>query len=195
MTIQRASLQLQGTGYTLPLNGPAEILRQTNGIIFPFTPVITMTNSIEYSAYDLTHTNYQVNSFNKSRPGNIQVTANFSNQTRLETTYTVGVIHFLRVATKMHFGVGDNDAGTPPPVMTFSAYGNVNFTRVPVLIGGFTINYPDDVDYVSGLDPDIKLPALTIITLDLIPQYSPSRQSAFNLEAFSQGRLYNAGYI
>ena len=192
-----------GRGYPLPLSGPASPLGRSRGIVFPYTPVIARQQSVEFSSYELIHTNYPIQSYMRSRPGNIQVTANFINQTREETLYTIAAMHFLNVVTKMHFGQADNDRGTPPPVLEFSAYGDVNFRRVPVLVGGYTINFPDDVDYVSStMDSGFVstgnqtyLPVLTVITIDLIPHYNPLKQNQFNLPAFARGDLYSSGFI
>ena len=49
-------------GYAVPFLGPGEALRRTNGIIFPFTPNINVAHQVDYSQYDLVHTNYQQNS-------------------------------------------------------------------------------------------------------------------------------------
>lgn len=200
---KRASLKLRGRGYALPFGGPARILGNNDfggGIVFPYTPVIAQQNSVEYSQYDLTHTNYQISSFNKHKLGNIQVTAVFANQTQEEARYTFGVMHFLRVVTKMHFGVEDDNAGTPPPVLSFSAYGQGNFNQVPVLVAGFTLNYPDDVDFVEVLDTGTNwngslIPAVATISIDLIPHYSAARQRQFSLSEFADGKLYGTGYL
>lgn len=193
---QRASLEVLGS-YSLPFNGPGSVLRANNGIVFPYTPVINNQHSVEYSQFNLAHTNYQISSFSKSRPGNIQVTGNFSNQLQIEAQYTAGCIHFLRVVTKMHFGPNDDNAGTPPPLLSFSAYGPVNFNRIPVLVGGFTVNYPDDVDYINIQigDAEVNLPIIVTISIDLIPHYPANRQNAFNLADFANGDQYKDGFI
>jgi hypothetical protein len=186
-----------GSGYTLPFKGPGKALVRTSGIIFPFTPNITVSHQIDYSQYDLVHTNYQQNSYRRTSAPQIQIQATFASQTPEEAEYTVGVMHFLRVMSKMNFGVLDDDRGTPPPVLEFSAYGAYNFHRVPVLIGSFTFSYEDGVDYVKvtiGKEL-VQIPVMMMMAIDLLPQYSPDKAEKFNLDNFAQGGGYKEGFL
>ena len=197
---QRAKLTLKGLrgGYTLPLQGPGAALKRTNGILFPFTPNISVAHAVEYSAYELVHTNYQQNSYGKTRNPQIQITGQFISQTPEEALYTIGVMHFLRVVTKMNFGNSDEDAGTPPPVLNFSAYGAYNFKEVPVLVGSFNFFYEDGVDYVEAVaagNQKVQIPTLMTMAIDLLPQYSPAKQNEFNLTNFANGGGYTGGFI
>jgi len=184
-------------GYYLPLEGPGLALRRTNGILFPYTPNISFAQQVEYSSYELVHTNYQQNAYGKTRNPNIQVTGLFASQTPEEAAYTVGVMHFLRVVTKMNFGNNDQDAGTPPPVLEFSAYGAYNFYKVPVLVGSFNFVYEDGVDYVEieTNGDTVQIPTVMTIAIDLLPQYSPAKQNEFNMAEFASGEGYKKGFI
>jgi hypothetical protein len=192
----RARLRPKGK-YALPFEGPGKSLQPTGGILFPYTPNISVSHQVEYSQYDVVHTNYQQNSYSKTRNPDIQVTGTFVSQTPAEAAYTVGVMHFLRVMSKMNFGINDDDAGTPPPVLEFSAYGAYNFHRVPVLIGGFQFVYEDGVDYVKTptANGTVQVPALMSISITLLPQYSPTKQNSFNLTRFANGSGYTDGFI
>ena len=194
-TDNRARLQTRSE-YTTPYGGesPAKPLQATRGIVFPYTPNINVSHQVEYSTYELVHANYQQQAYSKTRNPQIQISAHFINQTPEETAYTVGVIHFLRVVTKMDWGALDEAPGTPPPVLDFSAYGRTNFENVPVVVQGFTVNYEDNVDYVEGPDGQ-NLPAMMTIAIDLLPTYSPSKQTQFNLRSFANGSLYAGGFI
>jgi len=210
MADNRARLRLKGEGYDIPFFGPSSVLRSKKGIVFPYTPVINSSMTTEYSQYDLVHSNYPTQSFVKHRPGNINLTAQFVNQTVDDAKYTAGVLHFLSVVMKMHFGTQDTNAGTPPPLLEFSAYGLTNFNRVPVFVGNFSTTYPDDVDYVSfdvttsgrsdqvGTAPgsySINLPAIMSITIELLPHYPSNTQNQFDLSGFASGGLYSLGFI
>lgn len=185
------------SAYTDGFAGPGSILAPTNGIIFPYTPNISVAHQVEYSQYNLVHTNYQPNAYSNTRNPAIQVTGVFASQTPEEARYTIGVMHFLRVASKMNFGQSSNP-GTPPPVLELSGYGKFNFNRVPVLIGGFNFVYEDGVDYVTVGDETrstLQIPVIMTIAIDLLPQYSPGVQSQFSIESFADGKLYSAGFI
>lgn len=194
---KRARLTVKGN-YNVPMGGPGSVLNQTGrGFVFPYTPNITTQTSVEYNTYETVHTNYQQNAYSKTRTPAIQVAGQFVSQTEDEARYTAGVMHFLRVVSKSDFGA-DPTAGTPPPVLQFSAYGNMNFNRVPVLLTNFTFTYPDDQDYVEveveGAGT-VQLPVFMVIAIDLLPQYSPQKQRNFSVGAFASGNLYRDGFI
>ncbi|MFW5895502.1 MAG: hypothetical protein ACOCT9_02040 [archaeon] len=194
----RARLTTKGNYGNESFRGPSSILSKTKGVVFPYTPVINYSHNVNYSEYELMHTNYAINSFVNSRPGNISITAQFVNQTVDEAKYTFGVIHFLRIVTKMNFGNNSNNPGTPPPVLEFSAYGTSNFNRVPVLVGSFSTSYGNDVDYSSFKIDDqteIRLPIKMEFSIELMPQYSARKQNNFDFEKFAQGNSYKDGYI
>lgn len=174
--------------------GPGAPLARTGGIVFPYTPNISVAHQVEYGSYEVVHQNYQQPAYSKTRNPQIQVTANFINQTPEETAYSVGVLHFLRVVTKMNWGPQDRDRGTPPPVLDFSAYGLYNFDNLPVLVQGFNLIYDDNVDYVEGPE-GVNMPAFMTLAIDLLPTYSPARQSEFSLQSFANGSLYGRGFI
>ena len=206
MADNRARLTLKGNGYDIPFYGPASVLRSKKGIVFPYTPIISSSMTTEYSQYDLVHSNYPIQSFIRHRPGNINITAQFVNQTIEDAQYTAGVLHFLSVVMKMHFGTRDTNAGTPPPLLEFYAYGLTNFNRVPVFVSNFSTTYPDDVDYVSfnvnttGRTDEagsytVNLPAIMTINIELIPHYPANTQNQFTLNGFATGGLYSLGFI
>lgn len=195
MQDRRARL-LAKPGYSQALQGPASVLGR--GIIFPYTPTVQAQTQVAYSKYDLVHTNSQPYAFQSSSPPGIQVTAQFIQQTEEEAQYLAGVLHFLRVVTKMNFGQGDPEKGTPPPVLNFSAYGDQNFKNVPVLVGSFTQSYPDDVDYIETEieGKAAQFPVTFTIAIDLMVQYSPSSvRNNYSTSAFANGTLYSNGFI
>lgn len=199
-TDNRTRLSLKSSdgtiNYKLPLDGPAKNISSA-GIIFPYTPTINYSQTVKYSEYELIHTNYAINSYVNSRLGNITISAPFINQTETEAKYTYGAIHFLRVVTKMHTG-SSNNAGTPPPVLEFSSYGQGIFNRIPVLVGSFSTIFPNDVDYIKFEDGKlgiINLPVTMEIQIELIPQYSAQKQNTFSIQTFATGESYKGGYI
>jgi hypothetical protein len=81
----------------------------------------------------------------------------------------------------MKFG-GDTNAGSPPPVCRFDAYGEQQYKNVPVVISSFRVDLPDSVDYYatkmddrfgSGNKPTgTMVPTVSQITVTLLPMYS-----------------------
>ena len=183
--------------------GPAAVLRDTNGLVFPVQPDIVYNQSVNYNQYNLTHTNYTTHAYAGTPSPTIQITAQFSNVTRDEHLYTQGVIHFLRSVTKMFYGIQDTTtspiAGTPPPKLRFSSFGSNQFNNVPVFVGNVSIPYQSDTDLVEVVDENGKpqaLPAVQTIALDLLVSINPAKQKReFSKHQFINGKLYGQGFI
>jgi len=183
--------------------GPAAVLRDTGGLVFPVQPDIVYNQSVNYNQYNLTHTNYTTHAYAGTPSPTIQITAQFSNVTRDEHLYTQGVIHFLRSVTKMFYGIQDTTtspiAGTPPPKLRFSSFGSNQFNNVPVFVGNVSIPYQSDTDLVEVVDENGKpqaLPAVQTIALDLLVSINPAKQKRdFSKHQFINGKLYGQGFI
>lgn len=91
---------------------------RTNGVIFPYTPNITLSHSARYSEQALTHSNYKQYFYDGSEVSNININAEFTVQNIDDGRYLLAVIYFFRTVTKMFFG-NDQYAGTPPPLVFF----------------------------------------------------------------------------
>lgn len=194
----RARITVKTLDYNLPFGGPGKILRENKGIIFPLTPDITTSNSVEYVPYSLPHTIYQPHAYGKTNQPQIQISARFIQQTREEAEYFIGTKHFLNVVSKIHFGRNDPLRGTPPPVLLFSAYGPYNFHRIPVVLSSYSIIYQSNIDYLE-VDIDnvvVHVPSDVLIAMDIIIQQNPAKVlREFNMQDFANGTLYNRGFI
>jgi hypothetical protein len=129
-------------------------LQTTNGLVWPYQPVITYQQDVDYTASSMVHSNQEIMSYNRTKAVTLSVDGSFTVQNQTEGLYAIACIHFLRTVSKMYFGQSQN-AGTPPPVLFFDAYGQYMFNQLPVIVTTFTIGLPGDVDYVpvdmSGL--------------------------------------------
>jgi hypothetical protein len=128
-------------------------LQQAGGLVFPYTPTITMQSSAKYSAISTTHTNYTFQAFHNSDPGSITITAPMNVEDATEGLYWIAAVHYLRSLTKMFTG-NDYLAGNPPPVIFLNGYGNYVFKNVPVVVTNFTTTLPNDCDYISVAAPN-----------------------------------------
>jgi hypothetical protein len=193
------------------------------GVVFPYTPQITVTYQANYSPQRFTHSNYNHYSYDNSEIQQIQISAEFTAQNQQEAAYVLACIYFFRAATKMFFGASAN-AGNPPPLVFLDGYGEYYFKRVPCLVTAFTHTMPADVDYIdayrasstlssgSNMDPGLidgssydqsysqsnsgtKVPTTSTFQVGLQPVYSKETLSKFNLQEFSQGKLISGGLL
>ena len=124
-------------------------LRDTNGVIFPYTPNIDTAYKANYSTYDLTHSNYRGYFYQNSYIDGINIKATFTAQDSAEANYLLAVIHFFRSVTKMFYGQ-DAQRGTPPPLVFLSGLGDFQFNKHPCLVSQFNYNLPADVNYIRA---------------------------------------------
>jgi hypothetical protein len=123
-------------------------LIETNGVIWPYTPQVSISHVANYNPVQLTHSNYSAQFYNNSDVADIQISGDFTVQNVEEGQYLMAVIYFLRASTKMFFGSGNN-VGNPPPILFLDGYGSHYFPHVPVVITNFTHTMPNEVDYVN----------------------------------------------
>jgi hypothetical protein len=176
-----------------------------NALIFPFTPTVTMTHTANYNSLDVTHSNYPFLSYQNSKVEQITITGEFYCETGVDAAYWVAAVHYLRSVTKMAFGDSGGDTGQPPPVLKLNGYGDYVFNNLPVVVKSFTVELPNDVDYISsgiwaGNVPRVDdegnpypaaktgyAPTKSIITVVVLPIYSRTQQRQFNLGEFVRG--------
>lgn len=133
---------------TQTTNSIMEPLLSTNGMIFPYTPQISVSHLANYQSQGLTHSNYAQHFYTNSEVSEISISGEFTVQNADEGRYLIAVIYFLRSCTKMFFGK-DAEAGNPPPIIFLDGYGSHYFPHVPVVVSNFTHTMGSDVDYIE----------------------------------------------
>jgi hypothetical protein len=135
--------------------GILQPLAVTDGVVFPYTPQINTVYSANYSAYDLTHSNFRGQFYQNSHVDNVNITATFTAQDSNEAAYMLAVIHFFRSVTKMFYGQ-DAERGAPPPLVFLEGLGEYQYNLHPCVVSQFTYNLPNDVDYIRAGSPNIN---------------------------------------
>ncbi len=181
--------------YKDPSNRILEPLIDTGGILFPYTPTITVSHTAGYTGAQPAHSNYIQHSYGSSSVDSITLDAYFTANTADEARYVFAVLHFLRSAYKMFYGA-DRLRGTPPPVLRLSGYGPFNYNSVPCVLTNFTEIMPSDRDFIEvplATAPDAAtktmIPTYLPVTLALLPIYSKNQIGNFSLESFAKGDL------
>lgn len=205
-----------------PVNGPMNILRQTDGVLFIFTPQINISRQVDYDSTSPVHSNYEFHTFTRSRAPNITLTGTFNVQTSQEADYLRAVLIFLSVVTKMEFGtkglssffsdpladavqnanVGEtfftssqNDlAGLPPPVLLLDGYGSYMFDRVPVIVTTVSYDLSQDSHLIFTSDFQTKVPNEMLISIGLSMQPTPRKvRDEFSLDDIKSGAIIRKG--
>lgn len=170
-----------------------EPLAATNGLVFPYTPTVTLSQSVDYSSYDPVHANQEIHTYTRTRAPMITLSGEFTVQNTAEAAYALAAIHFLRSVSKMSFSQNSLQPGTPPPVLLLSGYGEYMFNDLPIIIQSFNMNLPADVDYVQVPNSNTFLPTRFTLDVQMTVQNTPNQLRQFNLEAFRSGSLMKRG--
>ena len=198
-------------------------LAPTNGVLFPYTPSIQVTHGATYNSENLTHSNYAYQFYQSSNVDTINITATFACKNSADAAYVIAVQHFFRTVTKMFYGQ-DAEAGLPPPVLRLEGHGDYQFGAhreqvggVPVVITSFSINLPEDVDYITaninrtantesfraaesnpfaagsldnGVESQTRVPIVQQFSISCITVYSrKSITGDFGFDKFAKGQL------
>lgn len=125
-------------------------------------------------------------------------------RTQDEAINKLRIQNLLRAWTKPYFGKGNSTStsGLPPDVLELSAYGSGNISRVPVVLLSYTIDYPNDTDYIyvsresgdfTGVDDPVvestAVPISSIVSLTLQEVRSMTELNNFDLERYKTGDL------
>lgn len=192
------SPQSQSTDYLL------RPLKDSGGLVWQYTPNIFVAGRANYNMADFYGSNYPLITYNNSTPPQLVVVEDFTANTIDEARYLLGVMHFLKVATKSFYGdqaVADGMYGTPPPVFLFEYLGDHGFNKIPVVITDYQYQLGDDVDYVpvkTGTvgDEITYVPTVSNISITLQPSYTPHKlRKKFDLNKFTTGASYKEGFI
>lgn len=175
-------------------------LRDTNGVVFPIVPQMSITNTARYTTQQLTHSNYSAYFYDGSDVAEIQINGEFVVQNINDGKYLLAALQFFRTTTKMFFGAGSQSApvGTPPPLVYLSGYGSHYFDNVTCIVKSCTHTMTPDVDYVPIPGPDgsiTRLPTQSNLQVTLQPIYSRTATTQFNLDSFANGDLVKAGFL
>jgi len=135
--------------YRDPNPGVMKYLKDTDGVIFPYIPQVTVAYQARYGSQPLTHSNYTNYFYEASEVQAIQISGEFSVQNEFDAQYLLGALYFFRASTKMFYGNSGAYQGSPPPILYLDGYGAHYLPHVPCLLTQFSHTMPNDVDYLE----------------------------------------------
>lgn len=181
----RVRLSLPGNFARSDLMKP---LIETNGLMFPYTPQIVLEHTANYNSLHPTHSNYPFPAYQNSQVSSMNIIGEFLVENATEAYYWVAAVHYLRSVTKMAYGSTSNQ-GSPPPVVKLNGYGDYVFNNIPVTVTYFSVDMPNDVDYIQvPVGPNgTWVPVRSQINVQVQPTYSRSSVTKFSLDKFISG--------
>jgi hypothetical protein len=173
-------------------------LKKTSGVAWPFVPRVTIAYKANYSTIDPVHSNFPFQAYKNSAVEDVQIAGEFSVQTEDDARYWIAATHFLKTSTKMFYGTGSGGLqGNPPVICRLNGYGSFIFNNVPVVVKSYSVEMPEDVNYinVSINNSNQWVPAVSTISVTVAPVYSREKLRSFSLQDFAQGGALSKGMM
>lgn len=194
----RIRLQSQNTYDVLLGENPfVNLLKARNGVVWPYTPSLTLSTKANYTSIDTVHSNYPLYAYKNSSVDDIQISGEWSVEKIEDAENWIAATLFFRTVTKMFFGQSPN-SGNPPPICVLDGYGASVFQNVPVIVKSFSVDFKDDVHYINYPGTATWVPILSTISVTVAPIYSRTRLRQFNLQNYAAGKMLegqNVGYL
>ena len=165
-------------------------LVESKGVVFPILPSITYSTKANYTQIDPVHNNYPFQAYKNSQVDEINIQGTFIAENELQAAYWISAVTFFKTMTKMFFGQGAN-AGAPPPVCQLKGYGASVFDNIPVVVKSFSLDLPNDVNYIrcNAYGTKTWVPITSSITINVQPVYNRRNLRSFSLEEYAKGTL------
>lgn len=173
---------------------PLSPIIATGGMIFPYTPTITVQGNANYSIQSPIHSNQDYKIYQNTPSMSFNITGEISANSLSQAQYSAAILHFFRVVTKSRFGAS-TDAGLPPPLLYLNGYGTFMFNMLPVIVNSYSYSLPNNVDYIDVTvgSTTAKIPTLTTVSVSVTVQNIPSKLNTFDIDSFAQGTLLKRG--
>lgn len=179
----------------------------TRGLVFPYTPDIDFTHTVNYEETDILHSNLSVQHYKNTPPPTISLKADFTADTPENGEYMYAVIHFLRSISKCEFGEtvatyssitgsgSGNREAVPPPTLYLNGWGNL-IDNIPVVVKSFGISLGKDKHYVNVAKYNVWLPTDITITIQMSIQFNLDMyKHLFDLNDYKNTVLFNKDNI
>lgn len=185
----RVRLQSAETYYQLLGKNPfVDLLVARRGVVWPYTPNLTLTTKANYTSIDSVHNNYPFYAYKNSSVDDITISGDWSVETTQDAENWIAATLFFRTVTKMFFGQSTN-SGNPPPICVLDGYGASVFKNIPVIVKSFSVDFKEDVNYINYPQTSTWVPILSTISVTVAPIYSRSRLRQFNLQNYAAGKM------
>ena len=132
-------------------------LGSTSGLIFPYTPNITISHKVNYDTTEIMHSNIGYNYYKNTPCPTVTISkAQFTADNQRNALHMLSAIWFLAACTKCEFGEANpiskrvpvGEKGLPPPVLYLNGY-NSTMDNIPVVISSFNYDLPSELHYVN----------------------------------------------
>ena len=113
-------------------------------VIFQASAPITESRTANYVGHDIVHLPTDIFAYKNTTNRTFAITAKIVSRNALEAQANSRYIDLIRSWVLPDFG----NSGATPPIVMLSAFYNTNITNVPCVLHTYSLNFPEDVDWV-----------------------------------------------
>lgn len=167
-------------------------------VLFKVMPTISESRAAVYDDVMMPHHPGLIAKYNHSAPRTWSIgSIKLISRTTAEADENQRIINTLRGWLMPYYGSGTEISapdlfGAPPDLLEFTAYGDHNIGKIPVVLENAGWDWPNDVDWIHTSTGEPFPVILHIGQLSLKEAWSPREYSGFDLEAYRQGNLAGA---
>jgi len=171
-----------------------DLIKASDGVVFPILPEITFSTKATYSSIDPVHNNYPFQAYKNSQVDDINISGTFVAEKEDQAAYWIAATTFFKTVTKMFFGRGALQ-GAPPPICILNGYGASVFDNVPVVVKSFSVDFTEDVNYIrcNAFGTGTWVPITSTINVIVQPVYNRRNLRQFSLQDYAKGNLQTPG--
>jgi hypothetical protein len=190
------------------LSGLASPLINFQGILFPYTPIISYEVKADYASTTPMHSNFAQYFYKNSSVSPITIQGKFSVENSRDAEIYIATMHLLRTLTRMRYGgatSGDADSGAPPPVCRLDGHGEMMLINTPVVIASYRVDFQDSIDYFTYKGKTgtgnqdygpTSVPTVSTISVICNPVYSRNEMQKFSVTGYLNNSSFRKqGYI
>jgi hypothetical protein len=155
-------------------------------------PALVESRSARYTPENLLHAPESFNAFEGTDSREFQIEGRFFSQNSGDIEINNQILHVVRSLVMPDY----NRTGAPPTPVRLFAYGSKNIHALPCLVKTYTMNYPNDVDYIvsNQTQGDVTMPVVFTLSMTLTEQHSISQLREFSLDDFRAGAMVAQGF-
>ena len=155
-------------------------------------PSLVESRSANYTATSLLHSPEAYNAYEGTAQREFTIDGRFFSQNAGDIEINNQILHVIRSLVMPDY----NNTGAPPTPVKLFAYGTKNISALPCLVKTYTMNYPNDVDYVvsNQTQGDVTMPVVFTLSMNLVEQHSVTQLREFSLDDFRTGVMVAKGF-
>ena len=138
-------------------------------VIFEASTPIGESRSANYQGHNILHLPTDILAYQSTSSRHFSIAGKLVSRNSDEAAANALSVDLIRSWILPDFG----KSGATPPIVKLKAFNNNNINNVQCVIKSYSINYPDDIDWIYRAD--IPMPVICMLSIELEEVYTPQQ--------------------